>query len=974
VDRERWRKISEVFDAALERAPGERTAFLEQACAGDVEMRSEVERLLGEFNKAGDFLEKPLATPGQSAAVGDVLDGRYRIEALIGRGGMGEVYRAHDQFMNEPVALKTLRPELTGNPALLKRFQREVQLARRVTHPNVCRVFEVGVHEGEDSRVHYFTMQLLEGETLAARIRRAGPLSKPEAFPLIAQMAAGLQAAHEQGIVHRDFKSSNVMLCGGKAVITDFGLAHLEPLIRTPDATLSATVSLAGTVAYMSPEQLAGQEVTAASDIYSFGIVLYEMATGRLPFDSRHIVHSAMQRAGDSVPDARAVRADLDPRWAAVIGRCLQRDPSRRFSNIGEAAAYLRSSPWRPSPAYWTRRQWIRTGAVAGAGAGTLALLPAVSRFFRQDASLTAGAAVVLSPLGNTTGDARFDGITELFRNQLSQSAHLNLIEQSGLAATLRQMGRSEDAAEPAFVREAAWRLNAVLTVFGSVSRLGPDYALNIQIETRGSQPELPRYKELRTFSAADPAALMRSVRDASLWVREKTGESAVTLATFDRLPADVTTPSWEALSYYARGEQYFTRQQYEPALLEFESALRIDPQFTLAALRRADLLVSRARQAQGFAQWREAIRMLDQRPVTRTEELNARAMFAFDSGDIEANDRYCRTWELEYPADWRGPYFRVIGLILNGHARQALEVLEKLRAMRPDFGDLYAQTIAAHLVLGQVAEARAVIPELRQRNYPERAELREGFARFREGDLTGFLEILRNLERSQNRRSAADAMLHEAMLWIDVDVPAAAAGRVEAFLRSGSRAETTPEESQLRVVQAWAEALQGRGAAAVQRARQALELETGPLIVALAGSVFARMGARTDAEQALKICDPLVDLPLYRIARHRILGELARQRGDGAAALSEFRIAAGLEPRILHRQYLMEALPEGDPERLRLAQNAVAIPWQALRPPPLHCLGSLAVAVPAVLASGGAPDPFAARFADSAHAVRGRA
>lgn len=526
-------------------------------------------------------------------------------------------------------------------------------------------------------------------------------------------------------------------------------------------------------------------------------------------------------------------------------------------------------------------------------------------------------------------------------------------------------MGKPENTANPAAIREAAWRLNAALSLYGDVSRIGADYVLNVEIETRGPQPDRPRAKPHNSWTASDADALMRTIGDASVWVRETVGESAASVTSFDRLPADATTPSWQALSYYARGQNFFLHQNYEPALLEFESALRADPQFTLAALRRADLLVSRGRQAEGFPQYRAAIRMLDERPVTRAEELNARGIFAFDSGDIEASDKYFRTWSAEYPFDWKPPYYRIIGLILNGYASQALRILADLRRRMPDFGDLYAQTIAALLVLGQTAQARSFVPLLRKWNGAERGDLREGFVRFREGDCLGYLSILRSIQRSQSWRAAADAMLHEAMLYVDAGLPDTIPARIDAFLSGHSGAETVPEQASLRAVQAWAEMRSGHVQRAVSHAREALELESGPLIVAVAGTVFARCRASQLARGAVELSSRMLDLHLYAIAYHRIAGELAKASGDQELAIREFRTAAALEPKIAHCQYLIEALPPGS-ERLALCLNAVRIPWQALRPPPMHSLGSLEFAVPMVNSAPGIDEPFAKKFAAS--------
>jgi len=971
VNRGLWQKITETFDAALEYPPGERESYLERACGSDKTLFCEVVRLLAEFEKAGDFIEQPLVESRQSVTAGALIGKRYRIEALLGRGGMGEVYRAQDEFMNERVALKVLRSELTGDRGIIHRFQREVQLARKVTHRNVCRVFDAGVHTDGDQSVYFFTMQLLEGETLAAHIRRVGPIPRNEAFPLAQQMAEGLSAAHQAGVIHRDFKSANVILCDGKALITDFGLARLEPGKGNPVAvgTITANSQIAGTIAYMSPEQLCGGEMTAASDIYSFGVVLFEVATARLPFDDRHIIQSAMQRASDSTLNVRALAPTIDPRWASVIKRCLQRDPSKRFQSALEAATELQPNLWRPPMPNWTRRQW-NIGVVAGLSAAGLsaagvALISTVSRFHSQNARLPEGADALLSPITNSTGDARFDGITELFRNQLSQSVHLNLIDSAKVAGELRQMGKPENTADPAAIREAAWRLNAGLALYGEVSRIGTDYVLNIEIEARGPQPDRPRAKPHNSWTASDPDALMRTIGDASIWVRETVGESPASVTSFDRLPADTTTPSWQALSYYARGQNFFMHQDYDPALLEFESALRADPKFTLAALRRADLLVSRGRQAEGFPQYRAAIHMLDERPVTRAEELNARGIFAFDSGDVEASDKYFRTWSAEYPSDWKPSYYRIIGLILEGYARQALQMLAALRRRMPDFGDLYAQTIAALLVLGETAQARTFVPQLRKWNGAERGDLREGFVRFREGDCLGYLSILHSIQRSQNWRAASDAMLNEAMLYIDASLPDAITSHIDDFLSAHSGAETVPEQASLRAVQAWTEMRIGQIRSSISHARQALELEPGPLIVAVAGTVFARGREGTLARRALEFSGGMLDIRLYAIAYHRIAGELANASGNQELAIREFRAAAALEPRIAHRQYLMEALPVG-PERLALCLNAVRIPWQALRPPPMHSLGSLGFAVPVVNSTSGIDEPFARKFAVS--------
>jgi serine/threonine protein kinase/Tfp pilus assembly protein PilF len=315
--------------------------------------------------------------PAPSCLVpGQLVARRYRIVRLLGRGGMGEVYEAQDELIHEAVALKTLRLDLVADAGVAARFESEMRLARKVAHPSVCRVFEVGAHEvhGEPP-LRFITMELLRGESLSARIRRVRRLTKEQAFPLAAQMAAGLQAAHEHGIVHADFKSSNVIIVpgpdGDRAKITDFGLAQIDPGFHPAEETRTMHDSgkLVGTVAYMSPEQMEGSEITTSSDIYSLGIVLFEMATGQRPFDGSHVIHAAMQRvSGESIAPRKLV-PNIDRRWEMAIVRCLQRDRKRRFGSAKQVADWFGDGDGRPF-SRWTRREWLFAGGAAAACVG----------------------------------------------------------------------------------------------------------------------------------------------------------------------------------------------------------------------------------------------------------------------------------------------------------------------------------------------------------------------------------------------------------------------------------------------------------------------------------------------------------------------------------------------------------------------------------------------------------------------------
>src|SRR5688572_1944656 len=364
MDEERLRRISTLVDSTFDLSLKELRSFLDRECPGDPDLRAEVERRVLERSTVTRLSIPVPARLKRSLADGDVIAERYRITKLIGRGGMGEVYEAHDLLLNEQVALKTLRGDLAGDETLLARFHQEISIARRVTHPNVCRIFEVGIHRAEaQPPMLFFAMELLHGQTLADRIR-AGQLTRDEAFPIAVQLAEGLEAAHRAGVVHADFKSANVILVPSgtsvRAVITDFGVARAEPGSTVVDETRSGheTVRIAGTLAYMSPEQLAGDPVTTASDIYSFGIVLFEMACGHRPFDDLDVIKSAMLRASGPPASARTCVPSLDERWDTAISRCLQRGPRDRFRSADELASWLGDARWW-DVSHWTRSDQI---------------------------------------------------------------------------------------------------------------------------------------------------------------------------------------------------------------------------------------------------------------------------------------------------------------------------------------------------------------------------------------------------------------------------------------------------------------------------------------------------------------------------------------------------------------------------------------------------------------------------------------
>jgi tetratricopeptide (TPR) repeat protein/tRNA A-37 threonylcarbamoyl transferase component Bud32/TolB-like protein len=445
--------------------------------------------------------EKPAArAPG--LAEGDVLANRFRIVRFIARGGMGEVYEAEDQVLRERVALKTIRPDVANDPRTMERFLREVHLARSVTHPNVARTFDVFHHES----LAFLTMELLTGHTLAERLSKDGRMRPDEALPLIEQMTAALTAAHEAGVVHRDFKSANVMLepderrpGGVRVVVTDFGLARREKPKAggtVHAAPLTQTEAVIGTPDYMAPEQIEGRAITPATDVYALGVVIYEMVTGEQPFEGDTPLSVALKKLKEAAPSPRRHVPDLAPTWEKTILRCLERAPEDRFAAAGEVARALRGEEVSAGPATIRRRRKTIAAAVAAVllSAGAVWV---VTRFVRTGAPVsarpTAAAprrAVAVLGFKNLAGKPEeawvSTALAEMLTTELAAGEKLRAIPSEDVARLKNDLGISEaDTLGKETLARVKRNTGADLVLLGSYLAIGPAEGGPIRLDLR---------------------------------------------------------------------------------------------------------------------------------------------------------------------------------------------------------------------------------------------------------------------------------------------------------------------------------------------------------------------------------------------------------------------------------------------------------------------------------------------------------
>lgn len=284
--------------------------------------------------------ETPVLFPEESDLFtpGELIGERYEVTRFLARGGMGLVYEARDLQASRQVALKALKPKVADDQVSTLRFLREIELVRRIDHPNVCALLDSGSLQSSRTQIEYFVMELLQGETLSELLARQKALPRDLARQIVIQIARGLAAAHEVGVLHRDLKSGNIILHEEKgsmrAVITDFGLARsVRPEAGPPSARLTAIGQLMGTPAYFAPELLESQDLTEASDVYSFGVLIFEMLTGTLPFTGSTPLMTALKRLREPPPDPRSLVPDLEQQWVDILDRCLDRNLKKRFSS-----------------------------------------------------------------------------------------------------------------------------------------------------------------------------------------------------------------------------------------------------------------------------------------------------------------------------------------------------------------------------------------------------------------------------------------------------------------------------------------------------------------------------------------------------------------------------------------------------------------------------------------------------------------
>jgi tetratricopeptide (TPR) repeat protein len=625
---------------------------------------------------------------------------RYEILELIGEGGMGRVYKARDLELDRLIALKTIRREKGSDPETVRRFKQELVLARRVTHKNVVRIYDLG----EAGGVKFFTMELLEGQSLKKVIQRDGRVAVPQAISMLRQMLSALEEAHEQGVIHRDLKPQNIMVSSdGTPHIMDFGIARCAE-----SAGMTATGSVLGTPDYIAPEQVSGEATNAQTDLFSLGVILYEMLSGKVPYDADTPIGKVMMRLNTRPGALHEIQPDVPIYLGRMVLKCLEVDPALRYQSAREVLDDLEREQVDRSWSLRARRALTRRKGILGTAAFLTLFFGAAAFLGRQVSDQLAqpaetGVAVAepvktlaILPLVNATGSEELDwmrtGLAEMLITDISQSQYVRPVPGERVFKLMQQLELHEQSRfDEAALVSIAQLAPADSILYGQFVQLGGSVRMDLTLRDSGSGVPTPIKVE------ASSLELLAVVDRITEQVKQHLDLSPEQLrGDTDRPIADVATSSLEALRSYQAGLALLRQNANQAAVPFFKEATERDPHFAMAHAKLAESYLNAGEDKAAKSAIQVAQALSEEAPLPLVERYHIHAISALVNGDHEtAATSYGELVGL-YPEDPDLHLSHARSLVDLGRLPEALDAYQRVLELAPGYG-------AALLGMGRV-------------------------------------------------------------------------------------------------------------------------------------------------------------------------------------------------------------------------------------------------------------------------------